>query len=1505
MPIRNNFSGGWQPDSDAINCPDNAVLRMDNLVLDEEGILALRTGSNLLTADLGANVHSLFTTELSGTRYRMIGVDDKVMVKIGNSPAHDFIAPVDLVTSIAGGDTLDMNFGSHMGQIFFARSTVKKKYDGAVVRNWGIAAHTQAITGASNTEPIEITAVAHGLADGQSVEITGVEGNTKANGFWVVEDKDDDDFKLKGSNGLVTTTGRSGSYVANTGTIKKGIKTLAALPADSKFLATWEDGEASTITLTEQEGTNGDTASDPADFEADEAAVANHAIKVVADAITGRAIVTRTLGSETSFEKYTAGQAATDDDILEFYVNIPEPSIVKSISVQVDVESGTFDTDYYEHVFKAGETISYLQQTGEQWTSNIENARAGTPMHDSQIRHYIDRAQNQHGVPSVGGQSATSLIPVVSKPGWNQLKVRRGNMTRVGSTDGKDWSTVKAVRHVIIAEGGNTVSSTFLISNTKIVGGKERPLTGTYRYLYVLVNNNGEYQAKSAPSAISVPISLEAEGATITIPAHARDKQANEIWLYRMGGYLDQYYRVGVKRGLNITGVTSADPGEVTAVKHGLLQNDPITISGVLGETAVNGNFYVGGTTGGSPTFTADKFTVHTATPQTLLNHVSTAGGTTYTANTGTIENTLGQDEIVMQDVKSDLEAIMDNFALEFDVSPPPDDIVDIEGPHYDRLFVLTEKYLHPSKSLNPDSFASGEVIRVSSDEEKALWLTKALGGLYIGTTRDIYRLDGTGALIQDSSGVVIPDFRKTPLNIGNPPISKAVAQEGNVMVYLASDGWREFNGTNSRPVGAGKVDLLYRGHTRHGVAPVNISHPDARFRAAIAKGLLVCLTPEDNDTASSAVLHKYDIERGRWYRHVYAGEFQSIYREPDGTILGGTKTSAEVLELEVGGADNDREIADGSGDSIPGVVLHTKSDDLGTSNQRKDPNYLRTEIETTGTTTVNTHLDEGSSAGALSLSSSTSGASIRSNINSYATFTRAQLKVTGTFTKFKLREYELVARTRPPLKTFFEEAPLEISPVRRRFAGLTMSIDTLNQDATVTPVLDGVDQATFTVNTNDAKDVRLSFDEVVGRDLWAKILSTTGFELFGVAPISIETLPQQFKGQTPHSNFGKLDPKNFTAIKFKVCTLGSSVTVTPILDGTDSTTTLAVSTTASEPKSFILQFASLQTATEVALKFSGDVELYPGWEPVWSFNVPEAVKFWENKPEPSAVRRRFDGGVCVVDTGGEDVTVTPYLDGVAQSTLTLNTSDFVSTKLTFDTLVGHDLWFRLSGANTFRVMAVEPSVIETLPAKTKGTLPATNMEYDGQKAISGIRIRACTLGSERTFTPIFDGSASSTTLALTSTANDPSTDTLNLSSVVNATEIALKVDGDTEFYDWSPQVLYKLPAPKKVWDTGYVDLGIDDLSWIRQVKIKVKTPSNLVVTPHFDDTEFASYTHVVGSLADKTTHFEVPVGRRYKGRQPRIVVTAGGSEFFPYWIEFVLRGSGNRKRKKRIRVSA
>jgi hypothetical protein len=70
----------------------------------------------------------------------------------------------------------------------------------------------------------------------------------------------------------------------------------------------------------------------------------------------------------------------------------------------------------------------------------------------------------------------------------------------------------------------------------------------------------------------------------------------------------------------------------------------------------------------------------------------------------------------------------------------------------------------------------------------------KALGGLYVGTSKDIYLLEGTGGELPD--GTI--DFTLRPLNIDHPPISEAVAQEGNLMVYLADDGWRAMGGAGS-----------------------------------------------------------------------------------------------------------------------------------------------------------------------------------------------------------------------------------------------------------------------------------------------------------------------------------------------------------------------------------------------------------------------------------------------------------------------------------------------------------------------------------------------------------------------------------------------------------------------------------------------------------------------------------------------------------------------------------
>ena len=67
------------------------------------------------------------------------------------------------------------------------------------------------ITGATNAGPIVITSVGHGLISGLQVFVSGVGGNTQANGVYTISVLTADTFSLNGSNG-------NGAYAAGTGT---------------------------------------------------------------------------------------------------------------------------------------------------------------------------------------------------------------------------------------------------------------------------------------------------------------------------------------------------------------------------------------------------------------------------------------------------------------------------------------------------------------------------------------------------------------------------------------------------------------------------------------------------------------------------------------------------------------------------------------------------------------------------------------------------------------------------------------------------------------------------------------------------------------------------------------------------------------------------------------------------------------------------------------------------------------------------------------------------------------------------------------------------------------------------------------------------------------------------------------------------------------------------------------------------------------------------------------
>lgn len=73
----------------------------------------------------------------------------------------------------------------------------------------GNGSFTKSITGATNATPIEITVSGHGYSTGDSVVISGVGGNTAANGTWIITKTGTDTFTLNTSvgNGTYTTGG--------------------------------------------------------------------------------------------------------------------------------------------------------------------------------------------------------------------------------------------------------------------------------------------------------------------------------------------------------------------------------------------------------------------------------------------------------------------------------------------------------------------------------------------------------------------------------------------------------------------------------------------------------------------------------------------------------------------------------------------------------------------------------------------------------------------------------------------------------------------------------------------------------------------------------------------------------------------------------------------------------------------------------------------------------------------------------------------------------------------------------------------------------------------------------------------------------------------------------------------------------------------------------------------------------------------------------------------------
>ena len=96
-----------------------------------------------------------------------------------------------------------------------------------------------AITGATNASPIVIsTGSTAGLVNGDVVTISGVQGNTAANGTWTIAGLTGNSFQLVNSAG-------NGAYTANTGTWSSGVTVTPVAGSSNSFTVTFNGAKVS------------------------------------------------------------------------------------------------------------------------------------------------------------------------------------------------------------------------------------------------------------------------------------------------------------------------------------------------------------------------------------------------------------------------------------------------------------------------------------------------------------------------------------------------------------------------------------------------------------------------------------------------------------------------------------------------------------------------------------------------------------------------------------------------------------------------------------------------------------------------------------------------------------------------------------------------------------------------------------------------------------------------------------------------------------------------------------------------------------------------------------------------------------------------------------------------------------------------------------------------------------------------------------------------------------
>ena len=490
----------------------------------------------------------------------------------------------------------------------------------------------------------------------------------------------------------------------------------------------------------------------------------------------------------------------------------------------------------------------------------------------------------------------------------------------------------------------------------------------------------------------------------------------------------------------------------------------------------------------------------------------------------GAVSNTKSTNILSFKIQTSEAQLLLYNNKLRTGRVGVPDNIIAVVGDHYTRTLALTTDFLYVSDPGHPGRYPALQAIKVADGvNEQNLWMHKAGGALYIGTNKDIYRLDGN--LTELADGTLSASLR--PLNIGSPPVDSAIAFEGNALVYRASDGPRLLVGEVSSSLRSG-LDLLLRGQSRSGVSP--ITSTSGRHRMALAAGYLYWAVPQPSGSrrvtanewtapdsqftpqdrlrlitagygaSQTTAVYRYSFATSKWSLRTYPFTIRSLTRDLDGNVLAGA-VGGRVVKLNQTTQD--------LGSDIP-VAYYSTQQDAGRPLARKVPYDLSMRVDTGGNNaTVGVYLD-GSDTPATTFTVATSGMQVyKRSLSDLDPFRRLQLRLVGSFDTFRLYDWNVSYRDMPQhhyyLDTGNVETNFEYYRWFREIQLLVRSADDLSVDVWFDDVLVATETVSVTPNVTATYTIPLG-RTVRGRQPRVVVSTTSdpstseaGFELYWV----------------------------------------------------------------------------------------------------------------------------------------------------------------------------------------------------------------------------------------------------------------------------------------------------------------------------------------------------------------------------------------------------------------------